>query len=546
MKDMNLWLRQYKKIPLSGVLFSFFSTFASFHLLAKEQDQTVILLGSTPAVCSSVKRANCKPESKLEGKEYNTYTITAKQISKIAQYWPTNNAKLKDATIATLNKIKLPDSKIISKADLLWRWRDSNNQQLQRLSQQEYNYVVDMLEVPTNTKSNVRQKEQISSDFNNQSSTNEIMQFIAGTLKVNSSQPTMLTITAGSRDPYAAADFSTALLEQSKINTQWLALTPALVKAITTNRCDKLVTLRHSQMGMYNREAVYPDHIKAEAALCNRGIDALITLINNSTGVMFAGGSAKLLHNVLFDENNKPFSWTHALKSRPVIIGIDSGSAIQGGFVNMPDNLTSLNILNGEHVSHIKGLNTFDFGTINTQFSENNRTLGLASTLLRDSNKNHNMQQQGVGIDENTALVLIKSAKGNLMTVVGENGVVHLTASTKPNKKERQVSYSYWPAGSIITINNTALSLSTRTINSALPNIKIPALPAQRFKNILTDAKFRSLAQAMCLSHAKEADAQQSEFLIGLTANASTAYHRVNAKEYGCAISNLNIAIRSI
>ena len=155
---MNLWLRQYKKIPLSGVLFSFFSTFASFHLLAKEQDQTVILLGSTPAVCSSVKRANCKPESKLEGKEYNTYTITAKQISKIAQYWPTNNAKLKDATIATLNKIKLPDSKIISKADLLWRWRDSNNQQLQRLSQQEYNYVVDMLEVPTNTKSNVRQK----------------------------------------------------------------------------------------------------------------------------------------------------------------------------------------------------------------------------------------------------------------------------------------------------------------------------------------------------------------------------------------------------
>ncbi|XQF89967.1 hypothetical protein ACOBV8_15415 [Pseudoalteromonas espejiana] len=136
---------------------------------------------------------------------------------------------------------------------------------------------------------------------------------------------------------------------------------------------------------------------------------------------------------------------------------------------------------------------------------------------------------------------MIKSNQGDLITVIGESGVVHLNTT----KQADTYNYSYWPAGSVINITNNIFSLSERTISQALPSVKIPPLPVQRFGNILTDTKLRSLTQAMCLSQEQSAVGQQDEFLINLTATDSTLYYRVNATQYGCAVSNLNISVKS-
>ena len=40
-----------------------------------------------------------------------------------------------------------------------------------------------------------------------------------------------------------------------------------------------------------------------------------------------------------------------------------------------------------------------------------------------------------------------------------------------------------------------------------------------------------------------EDEDEQDEFLIGFSITENTSYHRVNAKEFGCAISNLNLAL---
>jgi cyanophycinase-like exopeptidase len=455
-------------------------------------------------------------------------------------------------------------SPTLSKKELLWLWRDVDSKQLNSLSDQEYNFVIDMLEVAQIKSDNKRLKEQVNTALNSESAATEILQFISGSLKVNDTNPSMLAITASSRDPYESADFYEGLLSFPNVKSQWLALTPALAKAITTNKCDDLTTLRHSEMGLYQREHIYPDRTQAEYQLCKKGTDALVELIKNSTGIMFNGGDQSLTRKVLFDENNQPYPWTKALQSRPVIVGTSAGTAVQSGgqahagTVVMITNGTSLSALkegaqaidapsersnsDGLTYNRFGGLGTFSYGVLDTHFSERNRTLRLG-TLLDDLNANQAQPTFGFGVDETTALVVIKSKAGNLMTVIGKNGVVMVKSTGQAQAKTKTYSYSYWPVGSVIDIKNNDFTLSQRSISQALPAIKIPPLPVQRFGSILTQAKLRSLTQAMCLSQEQTAVGQQGEFIISLSTTPESAYHRISAAQYGCAVSNLEIAV---
>lgn len=533
---------------LLGMVVALVGAGFSINAVAQEQSQTLILVGSELTTCTSAKLNNCQKEAVIDGKSHNLYTLSSSQIKNIAQHWPNNNVEAKTAVLKTLKTIQSKSSNSVSKTDLLWQWRDINNQQLESLTQQEYNFVFDMLEVPLLNKNGERLKEQVNTDFNNEVATNNILQFVSGSLKVNNAKPTMLAITASSRDPYESADVAQSLLAQSNINTQWLALTPALAKAITSNSCDELPALRNTLMNVYNREVIYPDRTKAEYALCKSGTNALVSLIKNSTGVMFNSGNAALTHKVLFDQNNNPYPWTQALQTRPVIVGEGAGAAIQSKVTGMLTNTTSLEALRkSENNTNAGGLGSFNFGVLDTQFSEQNRTFRLAAALNKNEVKNTKTEiQHGFGIDENTALVVIKSPEGSLITVIGKSGVVHLANQGKAQPESKSYSYSYWPTSSVIEITNNTFTLSARTIDEALPAIKIPPLPVQRFGSILTNSKLRSLTQAMCLSQEQSAVAQQDEFIISLTATSDTQYHRINAKEFGCALSNLELAIKSI
>ena len=571
-----------QKPKLLSALVVLLSTGFSISAVAQEQSQTLVLVGSELKTCASVNPDNCQEGFILKGKLHNLYTVNDPQIKNIMQHWPTNN-ETKTEVLTTLKAIQFKQSTNISKTDLLWLWRDINNQQLENLSDQEYNFIFDMLETPLLNKNNERIKAQANNEFNNETATNNILQFVSGSLKVNSKAPTMMVITAASRDPYAAADLAQAQLSLPNINTQWLALTPALAKAITSNSCDNLPALRNTLMNVYNRDAIYADLTQAELTLCKNGSDALVSLIKNTTGVMFNDGDADLMRSVLFDQNNKPYPWTKALQSRPVIVSTGAGTAIQSGGNIIDDNEISNSkntvamITGGKSLTALRdsmikpktnkanvdsevtdterlvynlagGLGSFSYGVLDTEFSEQNRTFRLASLLSKTSADN-SIKQNGFGIDENTALVVIKSPGGNLMTVIGKSGVVHLTSNNegetegKTKTSSKKYSYSYWPAGSVIDITNNEYTLSERTINQALPSIKIPPLPVQRFGTILTNSKLRSLTQAMCLSQEQSVVAQQDEFIISLTATKSTDYYRVNVREFGCAVSNLDLAV---
>jgi cyanophycinase-like exopeptidase len=574
MEQIYLPKKHVVKFGFLAAYLTFFSAFSA-NLAAKEQEQTLVLIGGALTTCASLSAKNCQKNTQIPGKLHNIFTVSETKISQIAQRWPNNNSEAKAATIKNLVTIKTKSSPTMSKKDLLWLWRDVDSKQLNSLSNQEYNYVIDMLEVPQRDGSKKRLKEQVNTSLNSEPAASDIVQFISGSLKVNNANPSILAITASSRDPYESADFYEGLLDLPSVKSQWLALTPALAKAITTDSCEKLVSLRHSEMGAYQREEIYPDRTQAEYALCKKGSDALVVLIQNSTGVMFNGGDQSLTRKVLFDQNNQPYPWTQALQSRPVIVGTSAGTAIQSGGKNQYGNNVVM-ITNGSSLSALRegvnakdapsernnsssltydaagGLGAFNYGVLDTHFSERNRTLRLATLIdnVDKSNIGHTQSLLGFGVDETTALVVIKSQASSLMTVIGKSGVVFLKPKTQADAKTQNsdsqyYSYSYWPAGSVIDIKNNEFTLSKRTVSQALPNIKIPPLPVQRFGSILTDAKLRSLTQAMCLSQEPSAVAQHDEFIVSFSVNESTAYHRISTGQYGCAVSNLVLAVSS-
>ncbi|ADT68107.1 cyanophycinase [Pseudoalteromonas sp. SM9913] len=562
MERIYLPNKRLAKSRIITALFSFFIAF-SLQLSAKESEQTLVLVGGALTTCASLSPKNCEKNTQIPGKIHNVFTLSHAKISQIKQQWPSKNTQAKNKTIKNLATMQAKSSPTLSKKELLWLWRDIDSKQLNSLTDQEYNFVIDMLEVAQLQGDNTRLKEQVNTALNSESAATDILQFISGSLKVKSTNPSILAITASSRDPYESADFYEGLLRFPNINSQWLALTPALAKAITTNKCDDLNTLRHSEMGLYQREHIYPDRTQAEYLLCKNGTGALVQLIKNSTGVMFNGGDQSLTRKVLFDENNQPYPWTKALQSRPVV-GTSAGTAVQsggqahGGNVVMITNGTSLSALkegaqaidapsersNSDSLTYNRfgGLGTFSYGVLDTHFSERNRTLRLG-TLLDSFGANQAQPAFGFGVDETTALVVIKSESGNLMTVIGKNGVVMVKSTGQAQAETKTYSYSYWPAGSVIDIKNNDFTLSQRSISQALPAIKIPPLPVQRFGNILTDAKLRSLTQAMCLSQEQTAVGQQDAFIISLSTKPESAYHRISAEQYGCAVSNLEISV---
>ena len=558
-------MRIFKKLSL----FSRSALLAGTALLpslcfAEPANQTLVMVGSDLEICSSSKPKNCSTKESIIGKQENVFSVTKQSIKKIDQFWPNNNTKHRDHVVAVLNKLTHKEFQKVSKATLLWAWRDLDNQVLSSLSESEFNYVFDILEVVILNKQKQRITERVYKDLTTETSTTDILDFVSASLKTTTESPTILAVTASSRDPYESADFYEGLLNFKGVESSWLPLTPALAKAITSKQCESLDSLRTDSMSVFNRETIYPDRIKAEKVLCDKGVDHLVKLIENATGMMFNGGDQSLTRKVLFDDNGKQYPWTHAILQRPLLVGTSAGTAVQSGGKNeygsvpMISNGTSLaamregsfavsppsercenecsNKLSSDSLTYEKqgGLGSFTYGVLDTHFSERNRTMRLAR-LLADTGQKH-----GFGVDETTALVSIRAGGTSLMTVIGKSGVVHVQSDAKNSG-----AISYWPAGTVIDVTKDGFNLAKRTVDNALPSIKIPPLPMQRFGTIFSDAKLRSLVQAMCLTQEQQAVAQHDEFLLDLNATDNTHYYRVNTSSTGCAVENLAFKVKT-
>ena len=521
-----------------------FSVLGSQAALADNKEQTLIMMGSAIETCTSLSTQFCNTDTALGNEQSAQYLLTPQAIKNVKAQWPTADKSRLVPTINNLNKLLKKHSASLSKPELLWAWRDIAGEQLSQLSQIEFDYVFDMLEVAQLNGQSRAIKIDVENSKRSQVWLADSYKFIAASLKVKAQQPTLLVLTTGARDPYADANYYETVLSQMGVAIEWLPLTPALVSAMQENQCDQLATYQ-IHANIYNRAAVYPKRIADEKQTCQQGLTHLIERIKASTGIMLVGeefdsSTEQRLSTALFDSQGNAYPWTRAIADAPVLITSGYSGNLLAGDQNPSGNFTvkpipSLAALQGEQSILKNGLGSVPFALLDTYFSEQNRTAGLATSLSASE------KTDGFGIDEHTSLVIIKAPQGNVLTVLGERGVVHLQSKIK-----QQFKFSYWPAGAVIEMKDNIFSLSQRSIDNALSVIKMPPLPMQRFSNILTNGKFRSLTQSLCLSQDKTAVGQQDEFLVTLKASENTQYHRLNSSMYGCAIEQLNVGITII
>ncbi|RZF81490.1 cyanophycinase [Pseudoalteromonas sp. CO325X] len=531
--------------------------FISLFVLPLAHAQTHILIGGALHTCSSLSAKHCLDKTNLQGKRSNLYQLDEQAIDRLEKHWPEQYQQQKMRTINALKAITSEQK--MSRQALLDQWH-AVDEQVALIADELYYFILDNLEVYQGDKRQ-RLVERVDKTRTRSQAAKDIVAFIEkATLAAaqQQKQPAkILAITASSRDPYESADFYEQLLQFDGVETQWLALTPALAQAITENRCEALPALRAKALS-FARSRIYPERIAQEHALCEAGVASLVEKIQSATAVMFNGGDQSLTRKILFADDGAPYPWTAALKARPVIVGTSAGTAVQSGGSNehgavamitsgssigalsagaKPHSAPSTRVQQRRGVTYEQkgGLGSFTYGVLDTHFSERNRSVRLHSLVQ------HIGQHHGYGVDETTALVTLSSASGSGAAVLGAAGVVKITPTA-----ENAFRYSFYPAGVRLKLKDGHWQLAENTEQVSSPQLANQALPDIRFNDIMYDAKLRSLTQAMCMTNTKKALAQQ--FADGqywhFTLNADEQTRMVNTaiSNNACAVENLLIS----
>ncbi|MEM0515918.1 hypothetical protein WCN91_10925 [Pseudoalteromonas sp. YIC-827] len=520
--------------------------------------QTRVLVGGGLQVCSSMTPEHCEHPFK-GGKASPLFRVDENALARLETHWPSQYQAQKESQIKAFKA--LVSEQALTQEQLLTLWYE-HAPEAQLLDNALVYYVLDTLELAEPSL-----KVHIDTDLNKDDATSELLAFMQSAISVAAAQqaqpPRVLMLTSASRDPYASADYYQQLLasnnmdsHSNNIDSQWLPLTPALAKALSQGRCDKLNEFRQ-QAQIFDRARVYPERIAEEQALCSQGVKALIAQIEAASAVYFNNGDQALAKAVLYDEQGKEYPWTEALRTRAVILANGNGSALQSGgsntkgFVAMITGGDAFAALENKVELETKptslpsgyaaisyepkgGLGTFNYGVLDTQFSDDNRSLRLHSLLYGAG------QLAGYGIDTGSALVIITSEQGNVATVLGEAGVVKVQPLDK-----RTFRYSYYPSGVRLTLAQQQWRLAADTKAIEVEGPSAQALPQMRFGDILYDGKLRSLTQAMCLSNSKMALAAQytrgQYWDFTLRSDQQTRMLNTDIRANACAIEELII-----
>ena len=174
--------------------------------------QTLYLAGGALKTCSSLATKNCieKTSFSASAKTHSLYLVNETAITAINSNWPNTNTQHKIATRKLLNKIKSKHA--LTKGQLVDALKAQNASLYRNLSNQEYYFVFDMLELPLIV-NNKRISEQVLTNKNKVKGTTEILNAISLDIK-NAPNKTLYLVTASSRDPYESADFYNGLFSQ--------------------------------------------------------------------------------------------------------------------------------------------------------------------------------------------------------------------------------------------------------------------------------------------------------------------------------------------
>jgi cyanophycinase len=279
----------------------------------------------------------------------------------------------------------------------------------------------------------------------------------------------ILLLTASARDSYAAVDYYRSTFEQAGAEVRWLPLDAALRAVLDAGlECSELETQRARRTGSVDRARVYPD-LHAEQLNYCREPQRLRASLQWADGLFINGGDQSLTRAAWFNANGQPSPELEQLRvklaaGRLLLGGTSAGTAVQSGLapqaVMLSNGSSSHALRRGaralpqspctadascaapadvETLSYVQagGIGSFQFGVLDTHFSERGRQWRLAALLDQLD------LPLGVGVDETTALLLEQNADQLRLQVIG-SGAVHWLVPLPSRRKDAALDVLLW------------------------------------------------------------------------------------------------------
>ncbi len=309
----------------------------------------LMLVGSELRICSSMNSDYCDNDEWINANEMRTtrlfqLTDVRRRNALRQAIWPRDRETIREEVAVMLTEMVDYFARgVVPEHRLVDRFRSrAYLDLLMRLSDAEYNRILDNLEMPRleglDEVVNLAMNADHSADF--------ITQFVAMAESLHGiahERPArILIITAGERDSFRSVDVHVQAFNQAGADARWLPLDVAVTRAQSINRCQDLEPLRRELSGNYDRDRVNPARHNEQLAYC-RDANAWKEMLDNADAVFITGGSADRLKQALVLDN----------RATPVLAAMQerfgAGTLAVGGAGEGANALVSANMITNGH-----------------------------------------------------------------------------------------------------------------------------------------------------------------------------------------------------
>lgn len=446
----------------------------------------LMLVGGGLKTCSSMSTRNCENKSFQKSTMGELlYSVTQQNIENFAT--ALNLVKVEQTVQVKINKLLLdiyalkPNQSMTSEQLRSAFDRVDGLSVYKALPDPVYYALLDSLEVRQLDQSGQRKREVTAlNDTSSQASIDIYQRFVEEAAKRKpdtQAKPTIVVVTASSRDPFEVADFYLSVFNDAGAQTDWLPLDKTYQQAQQLNTlgfdgCAVLTQLRAQNLS-FNREQIYPQRTAKQAQYCQQP-QLMLNAIANAQGIFFNGGDQSLTLAALKLPDGSDSAELALIKQlnrsgKLVVGGTSAGTAVQAGgvansrpipmitngdsefamargaFATPPPSQRCASgteceqgLQNGD-LTYLAsgGTGLFTLGLLDTHFSERDRETRLAvfSSATR--------QNFAFGVDEATALLVSNPIDGKYnMQVLGASGVFIVDRSVVQESFIRQAGTS--------------------------------------------------------------------------------------------------------
>ncbi|MBY5920767.1 hypothetical protein [Ferrimonas balearica] len=179
-------------------------------------------------------------------------------------------------------------------AEAFWQTLEPEPKWLTSLNGAQRLWLQDALERPQTDRYGTRKRATAWPSAGHTPATERVIERLISRLKQRQSKPTLVVMSSGNRDPFAASDAVLSLFADADITVHWLPLDASLQAARQAHQCHKLEQYRQQVQGNLNRQRLYPKRVAYQQQVCLQP-ELAMHWLDKADGIYIADGAADLV-----------------------------------------------------------------------------------------------------------------------------------------------------------------------------------------------------------------------------------------------------------